>query len=189
MSSTTKAERAARRREVAERLRKGESYAEISDALGCSKSTVARDVKKLRAQWREERDDDFSAHVAEHLAELREVKRRAFRAFLESREDTVTVTTEGEGREATSVTPEGELESEAAVTDVETVTKRVEKSPGDPRFLRVYLRAQREIGRVVGIDAWSSEKQQDSALDTLIGNLEAMKDTDVDERYSDEPMK
>lgn len=188
MASTTEAERAARRREVAKRIRKGESYAEIADALDVSKSTVARDVRRIRERWRERRDRDFSEHVASYLAELRAVKREAFRAYLESAENDVIVTTEGKGHEATTVGEDGTLDTEAVISEVSEVKKRVEKGTGDSRFLHVYLRAQKEIGRVLGVGAWSPPGGEGERLKPLVETVAKAQEEYDESEFEDEPL-
>jgi len=174
MSSTTKAERAARRRKVAKQLRLGKSYAEIADEVGASKSTVGRDVKRLREQWRTEAERDIGEHLSRRLAELKAIKREAFASWLESKEGPTRekVRTEGEGESETFVDEDGELNTKVAVTDVEEATKKVVRTAGgDPRHLKVMLRAEERIAEILGV-AEHSPSQDGSRIENLAGAIE-----------------
>jgi DNA-binding Lrp family transcriptional regulator len=177
MASTTEAQRAARRREVAKRLRLGESYAEIAEALDVSKSTVGRDVQRLRQRWRAEVEKDMREHMAERLAELKAIKRDAYRAWLDSREgpSEEKVRTKGEGQSRTAVGEDGELQSESVVTDVEHVTKAVtRKAGGDPRHLRVMLAAEKRIAEIIGVaEAPTPTGDAGDRISALVGAIEA----------------
>ena len=62
---STKAERAARRRKVAKRIRLGESYSEISEALDVSKGTIHNDVKWASVEWLKGLSEENRAIIAE----------------------------------------------------------------------------------------------------------------------------
>ena len=171
---STKAERAARRREVAKRIRLGESYAEISGALDVSKGTIHNDVEALREQWREETQQDMNAHLSRRLAELRAIKREAYAAWLDSREGIARekVKKKGEGREVTTVGEDGELDTEAAVTEVEEITKEVVRTAGgDPQHLKNMLNAEKRIAEILGV-AEHSPSDDGSRLENLVGAIE-----------------
>lgn len=191
MSSTTEAQRAARRREVAKRLRLGESFSEIADAVGVSKSTVGRDVKRLREQWREEMQKDMSAHLSRRLAELKAIKREAFESWLESKEGPTRekVRTEGEGESVASVGEDGELNTEVAVTDVEEVTKTIVRTAaGDPRHLKVMLRAEERIAQILGV-ADHSLSEDGSRVENLVGAIEETAEEMDLSRFEDEELR
>jgi transposase len=191
MSSTTEAQRAARRREVAKRLRLGESFSEIADAVGVSKSTVGRDVKRLREQWREEMQKDMSAHLSRRLAELKAIKREAFESWLESKEGPTRekVCTEGEGQSVTSVGEDGELNTEVAVTDVEEVKKTIVRTAaGDPRHLKVMLRAEERIAQILGV-AEHSPSDDGSRIENLAGAIEETAEEMDMRQFEDEEIR
>jgi transposase len=174
MSSTTEAQRAARRREVAKRLRLGESYAEISDALDVAKSTVSRDVRRLKERWRKDAERDIGEHLSRRLAELKAIKREAFASWLESQEGPTRekVRTEGEGESVASVDEDGELDAEAVVTEVEEVTREVVRTAGgDPRHLKNMLRAEKRIAEILGV-AEHSPSEDGSRIQNLVGAIE-----------------
>lgn len=191
MGSTTEAQRAARRREVAKRLRLGESYAEISNALDVAKSTVSRDVQTLREQWREEARGDMGEHMSRRLAELKAIKREAFAAWLESREGPTRekVRTEGEGKSVTSVGEDGELDTEAAVTEVEEVTKEVtRKAGGNPRYLETMLRAEAKIQKLLGVQDYDPKGDADR-LDSLVKAIEHTAEGIDPKQFEDEEIR
>ena len=190
MSSTSEAQRAARRREVAKRLRLGESYAEIADAVDVAKSTVSRDVQRLREQWREAAQKDMGEHMAQRLAELRAIKREAYAAWVESKEGPTKekVRTEGEGQSLTSVGEDGELNTEAAVTDVDEITREVVRKPGgNPAHLRIMLRAESKIQKLLGVHDYDPKGEGDR-IEPLVEAIEATA-ADLDERFEDEEIR
>lgn len=191
MSSTTEAQRAARRRQVAKRLRLGESYAEIADALDVAKSTVARDVERLREQWRDEAGGDMREHMARRLAELKAIKREAFAAWLESREgpSRKKIRIEGEGQSVTSVDEDGELDTEVAVTDAQEVTKELTRvAGGDAKHLKIMLDAEKEIQKLLGLHDYDRSADGDR-LDSLVNVIETTAE-DLDyEQFEDEEVR
>jgi transposase len=188
---STKAERAARRREVAKRIRLGESYAEISEALDVSKGTIHNDVEALRERWREETQQDMNAHFSRRLAELRAIKREAFAAWLDSREGIARekVKKKGEGREVTTVGEDGELDTEAAVTEVEEITKEVVRTAGgDPKHLKNMLRAEKRIAEILGV-AEHSPSDDGSRLENLVGAIEETAEEMDMSQFEDEKIR
>ena len=191
MSGTTEAQRAARRRKVAKHLRLGKSFSEIADAVGVSKSTVGRDVKRLKEQWRDEVQQDMSAHFSRRLAELRAIKREAYAAWLDSREGIARekVKKKGEGREVTTVGEDGELDTEAAVTEVEEITKEVVRTAGgDPKHLKNMLRAEKRIAEILGV-AEHSPSDDGSRLENLVGAIEETAEEIDMSQFEDEKIR
>jgi len=191
MSSTTEAQRAARRREVAKRLRLGESYAEISDALDVAKSTVSRDVRRLREQWRKDAERDIGEHLSRRLAELKAIKREAFASWLETKEGSTRekVRTEGEGESVASVGEDGELNTEVAVTDVEEVTKTIVRTAaGNPRHLKVMLRAEERIAEILGV-AEHSPSEEGSRIDALVNTIQETAEQVDMSQFEDEDIR
>jgi transposase len=174
MGRTTEAQRAARRRQVAKLIRLGKSYAEVADAVDVSKSTVHNDVRRLKEQWRTEAERDIGEHLSRRLAELKAIKREAFASWLESKEGPTRekVRTEGEGESETFVDEDGELNTKVAVTDVEEATKKVVRTAGgDPRHLKVMLRAEERIAEILGV-AEHSPSDDGSRVENLVGAIE-----------------
>jgi transposase len=187
---STKAERAARRRKVAKRVRLGESYSEISEALDVSKGTIHNDVKRLKEQWREEAQKAIGEHLSRRLAELRAIKREAYEAWLDSREGIARekVKTKGEGREAT-VDEDGELDTEAAVTEVEEITKEVTRETGgNSRHLKVMLRAEERIAEILGV-AEHSPSEEGSRIDALVNTIQETAEQVDMSQFEDEEIR
>jgi transposase len=191
MSGTTEAQRAARRRKVAKHLRLGKSFSEIADAVGVSKSTVGRDVKRLKEQWREETQQDMNAHLSRRLAELRAIKREAFAAWLDSREGIARekVKTKGEGESVTSVDRDGEIDTEAVVTEVEEITKEVVRTAGgDPKHLKNMLRAEKRIAEILGV-AEHSPSEDPSRISQLVEAIEGTAEQMDFSEFEDEKIR
>ena len=191
MGRTTEAQRAARRRQVAKLIRLGKSYAEIADAVDVSKSTVHNDVRRLEEQWREETQQDMNAHLSRRLAELRAIKREAYAAWLDSREGIARekVKKKGEGREVTTVDEDGELDTEAAVTEVEEITKEVVRTAGgDPKHLKNMLRAEKRIAEILGV-AEHSPSDDGSRLENLVGAIEETAEEMDMSQFEDEKIR
>jgi transposase len=188
---STKAERAARRRKVAKRIRLGESYAEISEALDVSKGTIHNDVEALRERWREETQQDMSAHFSRRLAELRAIKREAYAAWLDSREGIARekVKKKGEGESVTSVDRDGEIDTEAVVTEVEEITKEVTREAGgSPRHLKVMLRAEERIAEILGV-AEHSLSEDPSRISQLVEAMEKTAEQTDFSQFEDEKIR
>lgn len=69
-----------RRRQVARLSLRGATQREIATALEVSKTTVTKDLQKVRQAWRQEAGADFAAKCARHQAEIGELKREAWKA-------------------------------------------------------------------------------------------------------------
>lgn len=173
MASTTEGQRAARRREVAKRLRLGESYAEISDALDVAKSTVCRDVRKLREQWRKETAEDMDRHMDRRLAELKAMKREAYAAWLDSRE--------GPARKRVRTKEGG--------GDPEEVTREItRKAGGDAQHLSNMLDAETKIQRLLGLHDYDPETEGSRIKDMVRVIEETAKETDFSQ-FEDEEIR
>lgn len=173
MSSTTKAERAARRRKVAKHLRLGKSYEEIADAVGVSTSTIGRDVQTLREQWREEAVGDMGEHVARRLAELKAIKREAFAAWLDSREGPAK---EKERRKQGGGNPD------------ELVTEITHTAGGDAQHLSNMLNAEAKIQKLLGVHDYDGESEG-GRLDSLVNVIERTAEEYDPQQFDDEEIR
>ena len=81
VSSKTKTDQALRRRQVAQLRRAGWAHEAIADELGCSVSTVQRDIKEMVLTLHAEATHDLDAWRSTQLEELQQVRDRAIRAF------------------------------------------------------------------------------------------------------------
>ena len=191
MGRTTEAQRAARRRQVAKLIRLGKSYAEIADAVDVSKSTVHNDVRRLKEQWREEAQKAIGEHLSRRLAELRAIKREAYAAWLDSREGIARekVKKKGEGESVTSVDRDGEIDTEAVVTEVEEITKEVTREAGgSPRHLKVMLRAEERIAEILGV-AEHSPSEDPSRISQLVEAMEKTAEQTDFSQFEDEEIR
>jgi hypothetical protein len=80
-----------RRQEVADLYLGGLTQAAIAQRFGVHQSQICRDLKWVKAQWREECIEMVDAMYAEDLAIIKEVSRRAWECWDASRKDKVTV--------------------------------------------------------------------------------------------------
>jgi hypothetical protein len=119
-----------RRGQVAELYCQGKSHLEISKAIGCSLSSVSRDLTDARAEWRSRREQKVAAFVEEQLAKIDNCERVAWLGWERSTLDAVTVTTEGE---KTSEERRGQA--------------------GDPRFLEIALKCVKQRCELLGLNA------------------------------------
>jgi hypothetical protein len=173
MNSTTEAQRAARRREVAKRLRLGESYAEISDALDVAKSTIARDVRRLREQWRKETIEDMDRHMDRRLAELRAIKREAYEAWLESKE--------GPARR--------QVKTKGGGGDPDEVTRQIVRTAGgDAQHLRAMLDAETKIQKLLGVHDYDLESSGSRIKEMVDVIEETAREVDMSQ-FEDEEIK
>jgi hypothetical protein len=78
LNTSVKDNAVARREKVAKLRLRGLSQAAIADALNVSVGTINRDLKILLAQWREAAQVSIADHLAQQVAELREVRRVAW---------------------------------------------------------------------------------------------------------------
>jgi transposase len=173
MGSTTEAERAARRREVAKRLRLGESYAEIADALGVAKSTVSRDVRRLKEQWRKNTTKDMDRHMDRRLAELRAIKREAYEGWLDSKE--------GPAKKRVRRKEEGGASEE--------VTRQIIRTAGgDAQHLRAMLDAETKIQKLLGLHEYEADTEGDR-LDDLVSVIEQSAEEADMSQFEDEEIR
>lgn len=110
----------ARRAKVAELSLDGFTQAEIAEQLDVSQTTISRDLKQVREEWKQERIEQFGVYLDVEYKKTLHAERLALRAFRESRGKIVKTTRTKGG-------PNGD-----------TLTRVVEYSAGDPRFLQVY---------------------------------------------------
>jgi hypothetical protein len=80
-------QRCERQRQVAELYLRGRSQVEIAYELGCSQPTVSNDLAAIRREWRATTTRDFEEATVQKLAEYAEVKKEAWRAWDQSKED------------------------------------------------------------------------------------------------------
>lgn len=122
--------------EVARRYLKGESQAEIGDALGKDQSTISRDIRTLHRRWRASAIQDFDTKRAEQLAKIDELERTYWEAWKNSLTRQVTISEKREGKAD---------ESRALI--------RRESRDGNPSFLEGVFRCIDRRCKLLGLDA------------------------------------
>lgn len=83
-SDRSESQKAKHLAEIAARYLRGETQAAIADSLGVSQSTVSRDLRELRAFWRESAIRDFDELVAEQLAKIDALEAEYWQAWQRS---------------------------------------------------------------------------------------------------------
>lgn len=66
---------------IAEMTLKGKNQYQIAEVVGISREQVSRDMKKVRRDWAEKRDQDTTKHIAKELAKLDLVIEKAWDEF------------------------------------------------------------------------------------------------------------
>ena len=88
----SKEKRDADRRRVAALYLQGRYQVDIAAELGIDQSTVSRDLKAIRKEWRASSVRDFDEARAQELAKIDELEREAWAAWERSKAETRTVT-------------------------------------------------------------------------------------------------
>lgn len=116
-------------------------------------STIVRDEKIIRAEWREERLRDSEALLAQDLAELGMVKREAWRVYRESLEPRTSAT------EQRSVTTGGQNGGSETDTD-----SRTETSPSpNLKALELVTKCLERRQKLLGYGEEEQAKKRDKA--------------------------
>jgi transposase len=123
-----------RRHTVAQLKLRGYSQVDIARQLNVSTATICTDVKAIKAMWREECVDTVEDMRNEAMLKLRKVEREAWSAWerSQSAKETKSLKSDGESEES-QIREEGQV--------------------GDPRFLDIALKANREVVDLVGLAA------------------------------------
>ena len=177
MPTTTDFQRARRRREVARGLLEEKTYAEMAEELCVCKATIHNDVQRLRERWQEDADQSVQEHIEGQLARYRLMRAEAFKAWRES--------CDGPSRE--EETWEGEAEDE-----IERKTRKVvEQVGGDPSFLRLSLKAEKRIEKLLSLtDATPRRDDGESRIESLVEAIESTaEEMDLQERFADEEIR
>jgi predicted transcriptional regulator len=125
---------AGRRRKAARLSLRGLSQAKIARRLGCSQSTVSRDLEAVRAAWLADATLAMDAIKAKELAKLDELEATYWRAWERSvgEHTKTTVTDKATGAETSTTT---------------------EDLCGDPRYLAGVERCVERRCKIPGLDA------------------------------------
>lgn len=129
-------EREADRRTISDLYLQGWNQTDIADKLSIDQSTVSRDIKTLKGEWRKQRN----GLVEEFEAKYRLMYKEAYAAWLDSKKDAVTETQEAvEGDQAT-----GKQRLK--------VSTRREGQSGNPALLAQAQAALKAIREMFGVD-------------------------------------
>ncbi len=113
----------------------GMLQADIADNLNLSPATICRDLQALQAEWLERTRENFDALKAQEIANVDQLERTYYDAWLRSCEDAETVQQVGD--------KEG----------VDKITKTRKEQIGDPRFLSGVQWCIERRCKILGIDA------------------------------------
>jgi DNA-binding CsgD family transcriptional regulator len=117
-----------KRREVAALYLAGLTQWEIAGKVGITQGNVSRHLRAVRAEWAAAARADFEARLAEELARINAIERRAWECFERSCRD-------AESRHVRTETG-GELGTDGKPTPTKTISEKTTKGQvGDPRFL------------------------------------------------------
>ena len=131
-------ELAQRRQRVAELYIRNRYQHEIAAELGCSQSTISRDIDAIEQDWRESAVSDMECRKAKELAAIDEVQRELWAAWKRSQADHEVETTE-----------DG-LTQQGAFTKT---TKKREDQVGDPAFMAGIQRCIEQRCKLLGLNA------------------------------------
>lgn len=143
---------------IAPLWRKNWTYKEIRDEVmrrlgkeSMSIGTVCKDIKRLVAQWREERLQDTDEKITTELARLDQVIKEAWEMWEKSKQDYNKKSQAQTGLPQKA--PDGQMMSvntiKAMMWDAE------QRGTGDPRYLDVILRALNQRCKLMGLDQMS----------------------------------
>lgn len=124
-----------------------EALAKSSDPITVGKSTIDRDIKAIRAEWREARMGDMDVYIGAELEKLRLLEEEAW-AGLHNSKGSLTETTTTT-RQVPVLQADGEIGMHAEIT---IQRKEIEQNV-DPRFMRTLVDAQRRRADLLGLDA------------------------------------
>lgn len=142
------------RKRIADALLMSDASArQIAARLGLSSSTVRRDLRVLREEWKRERLQDHDAWVARQLQELALTIRESWAGWIRSQEPSkqskmrsrgLTKKPDPRGGGRVKIKAEDVLEFEQ--------TSKEQTSAGDPRFLEVVERCLASRARLLGLN-------------------------------------
>lgn len=133
-------------------LQKGMSARRIAKEFGLSASSVRRDIKALRAEWKRERLQDHDAWVARQLAELSMTQRAAWDGWQRSLQPTSKRSMRSKG---VTKKPDQQHGGKVQVSAGDVLQfeqlSREESTSGDPRFLEIVERCITSRSKLLGL--------------------------------------
>lgn len=150
-----------RRNIVCDLYIEGYSYREIAERFGVSVTTIHRDIKKIREEWKKSRPDRYQEGLDRALASLDRIEANAWKGWNKSLEDAV------ESVEELNETKDGSFAKKQ--------TRRRGQS-GDSNFLAILERCQ---GRRAAIQGFEAPKQMEVATTLKSVEIEVKTHEDV----------
>lgn len=118
-----------------------------NDPIVVGKSTIDRDVKAIRNEWKKARLADMDIYIGAELEKLRLLEEEAWVGLHSSKvnaEENTTTT-----RQVPVLMEDGEIQMHAEVS----THRRITGQNTDPRFLRALVDIQRRRADLLGLDA------------------------------------
>lgn len=115
---------------IAEMYEQGIPTHEISEKLNLSRTTIYKDLKKIKSDWIEKRGSAYEGYIAKALASYDKVEDKAWDAWEKSLENGVTVKEDSFG--------------------IATTTKN---NSGNPTYLDIILKISKQRAELLGLEA------------------------------------
>jgi hypothetical protein len=120
----------------------------IAKQLNVSHTTIGKDVKAIRGEWKEQRLRDWEERLAEELAKLDQQEQELWTAWERSKRDAT------EEREQTKRVELDLPDGDVRVPGTEITHTHIERGRlPDPRYMEAILRCQDRRARLLGLDA------------------------------------
>lgn len=144
-------ERTAHRVRVAKLTLQGYNQTQIGEVLEVDRSTVSRDLKAIREDWKNSTSHDVTVERSQFLAKLRLIQAEGWRAWEESRIEKVILIDSRREEGGEPATQEERDEPPQGY-------RRVVINPGNVGYLRTVFDAVKEEGAVLGLYPRKDEK-------------------------------
>ncbi len=134
-----------------------------------SPAMIQKDMDKVRAEWRANKEDYVQAGVEKVMAELDDVTRMAQEGFARSLLNLTKKT--AKERKAHAAAAKGQAAAELGKVNESKV--QVDEQTGDPAFLRVILDASEKRARILGVAAPQKVELTGEGLAAAVAGLPA----------------
>jgi hypothetical protein len=146
---------------------RGMMYQDIAAKLKCSTATISNEVQAIFDQWAAEDAITTKQRIAFRVKQLELAAWEALEGFERSKQNAETIRKEFERQPCKTCKggtnpPKGKAKCGTCGGTgeilVENITKSTTGQSGDPAFLKTYIEAVREAGRVQGLYAYIKAK-------------------------------
>lgn len=127
----------------------------IGQEMGMSQTEVGRSLRRVRAEWKKQANQNYDAQIAEKEAMIWGVINKASDAYDRSIGEARTVTTKSRG--------DGDLGGDKLQIGALETTEKIEELNGDPRYLTIIENCIRDLRDLKGLDA--PKRSEISGLD------------------------